>query len=192
MAVLTEPTVHRWTHQEYARMADAGLFDGRRVELIEGEVVDMAAKGSPYSTAVTLALYALQHSCGAGYHVRVHCPMDFGPYSEPEPDVAVVTGAIRDYTSTHPTAAVLIVEVAETFLRYDRRIKGSLYARFGIADYWIVNLASRELEVYRDPQPDAAGHFGWIYASSMFYPAGASLAPLALPAATVAVAELLP
>jgi Uma2 family endonuclease len=88
-------------------------------------------------------------------------PFDIGEHSEPEPDVAVVSGSIRDYTTVHPTTAALLVEVAETSLHYNRTEKGSLYAKAGIIDYWIVNLVDRQLEVYRTPVYEAKGLYGY-------------------------------
>jgi Uma2 family endonuclease len=87
---------------------------------------------------------------------------------------------------------VLIVEVAESSLRFDRERKGSLYARAGIQDYWIVNLVDRALEVYRDPRPDPAAEYGWRYGSVATWTPGAVVAPLAFASSRVAVAELLP
>src|SRR5262249_23775846 len=105
---------------------------------------------------------------------------------------AVVAGAPRDYRDAHPATAVLIVEVAETSLRYDRTQKASLYARSDIAEYWIVNLPDRQLEVYRDPQPDAAQPFGFGYASVRILGEQDRVSPLAAPGVAIAVADLLP
>ncbi len=86
--------------------------------------------------------------------------------SEPEPDISVVAGDPRDYRDAHPQRPALVVEVALSRLSFDREHKGSLYARAGIADYWIVNLPDRRVEVYRDPVPDAGAVFGWRYGRS--------------------------
>jgi Uma2 family endonuclease len=112
--------------------------------------------------------------------------------SEPEPDVAIIAGNVRDYVDAHPTTATLIVEVADTSLAYDRTIKASLYARAGVADYWIVNLIERQLEVYRRPTRDAAQPYGFGYAEMTVYTAAERVTPLALPLASVAVADMLP
>jgi Uma2 family endonuclease len=85
------------------------------------------------------------------FHVRMRAPINLGHATEPEPDVGVVAGAREDFGQAHPTSAVLIVEISDSTLAYDRRRKGSLYARAGVADYWIVNLVQRQLEVYRAP-----------------------------------------
>ncbi len=106
--------------------------------------------------------------------------------------MAVVAGKPRDYLTSHPTTAALVVEVADTTLAFDRRQKGSLYARAGILDYWIVNLVNRVLEVYRLPAADASAPLGYSYRERIRLTAGEAVSPLAFPAATIAVADLLP
>ena len=92
---------------------------------------------TPHAAGLELAERAVETIFATGYWVRTQLPIHFGPRSEPEPDIAVVPGGPRDYTA-HPSTALLIVEVSEATLSYDRRRKGSLYARANIADYWIV------------------------------------------------------
>ena len=112
--------------------------------------------------------------------------------SEPEPDIAVVAGGPRDYLDAHPARPALVVEVAYTSVAFDREHKSSLYARAGVADYWIVNLVERVLEVRRRPVPSTTAPYGWTYeALEMFGPDDA-VAPLAAPSSPVAVADLLP
>ncbi len=192
MALLTEPRIHQWTRDEYYKMAEAGLFDGKHVELIEGQVIEMSPMGSRHRTATTLTGDALRQVFRPGYFVSVQCPLDLGDISEPEPDVAVIAGNVRDYTDAHPTTAALVVEVADTSLAYDRTTKASLYAKAGLADYWIVNLIERQLEVYRHPTADAAQPYGFSYAEVTVCSAAESVAPLAMPQAHIAVAEVLP
>ena len=192
MALLVEPHVHQWTRSEYYKMAEAGLFDGKHVELIEGQVIEMSPMGSPHITAVTLAGDTLREAIGRGHFVSTQCPLDFGEISEPEPDIAVIAGQVRDYTEAHPTTAVLIVEVADTSLNYDRTTKASLYAKVGIAEYWILNLIDRQLEVHRTPTPDTTQPHGFGYADVTHYAATEEVTPLAMPQAAVTVADLLP
>jgi Uma2 family endonuclease len=104
----------------------------------------------------------------------------------------VVAGGRRDYREGHPARPVLVVEVAESSLRLDRDAKGSLYARAGITDYWIVNLVARVLEVYREPRPDPDATYGWAYGSRASLDQSATVAPLAMPTARIAVSQLLP
>jgi Uma2 family endonuclease len=183
----------RWTRKEYDRLVECGiLHEDERVELIGGRLVVAEPKGSPHATAVTLTREALRVAFGSGFTVREQNPLALDEESEPEPDVVVVPGHPRDYRAEHPSRPVLVVEVAESSLVFDRRHKGSLYARAGVTDYWIVNLVERVLEVYRRPAPDPSADFGWRYLDVERFGAGATVAPLGRPEALVAVADLLP
>lgn len=124
-----------WTRDQYYKMADVGLFDGRRVHLIKGEVFEMSPQYSLHAAAVTKTDDALRKVFRRGYHVRVQLPRDLGTDSDPEPDIAVVVGKPGAYRNAHPTTAALIVEIADSSLDHDRRHKGSLYASEGIEDY---------------------------------------------------------
>jgi Uma2 family endonuclease len=104
----------------------------------------------------------------------------------------VVPGSFRDYVARHPSRPVLVIEVSESSLALDREYKGSLCARAGLADYWIVNLVDRVLEVYREPAPDSAASFGWRYRSIEVLAPVASVSPLASSGVTIRVADLLP
>jgi Uma2 family endonuclease len=183
----------RWTREEYERLIETGVFHPEeRVELIDGELVVMTPQKSVHATAVRLVDEMLRMAFGSGHDVRAQLPLALDPDSEPEPDVAVVIGMPRDYRDAHPTTALLVVEVADTTLAFDRERKGSLYARAGIADYWILNLADRVLEVYRDPVPAPSALYGWHYRVPQRLSASDSVSPLAAPRARVAVSDLLP
>lgn len=182
---LYEPQTHRWTRDEYYRLGDAGLFAERRVELIDGEIIDVPPQRSSHFTAVMLTQKALERYFGEGFAVRAQGPLDLGPDSQPEPDVAVVAGGPRDYDARHPTSAVLVVEVSDTSLRFDRGRKKTLYAEAGIGEYWILNLVDRVLEVHRAPE-------GGRYRDDFVVDASGSVPPLAMPGSAVAVADLLP
>jgi len=185
--------LRRWTWDEYMAMVEAGILaPGERVELIEGVVVRMAPQRTPHATAITLAQYLLLPVFGAGFVVRVQLPLGFGPHSAPEPDIAVVTGAARDYVQAHPSTAVLVIEIAEHTLVYDRGEKASLYARAGIPDYWVLNLVDRQLEVCREPSPLPGEPFGHGYRQRAILFPEDSASPLAAPGASVRVADLLP
>lgn len=181
----------RWTKTEYYRLADLGFFHGQRVELLEGEIVVLSPQKAPHWSAVERTRVCLERAFGAGFLVRMQGPIDLGQTSEPEPDVAVVVGSVADYQAHHPTAALLIVEVSDSTLSYDRRRKGSLYARAAVADYWIVNLVRQQVEVYRVPVPDSRRPYGHRYSSRSDLLPPAVICPLALPVVPVAVAELL-
>jgi Uma2 family endonuclease len=183
----------RWTRAQYERLADLGVFgEDEPLELIGGQLIVAEPKGNPHAVAVGLASEALREAFGPGWAVRVQDPVALDDESEPEPDVAVVAGSHRDYLSGHPARPVLVVEVAESSLQLDREHKGSLYARAGLSDYWIVNLVDQQVEIYRVPGPDAAAAYGWRYASVTILDASASISPLAAPTARVATSDLLP
>ena len=187
------PLYRHWTRKEYDRLVELGvLHEDEPIELIGGQMIVAEPKGSPHSTAVGLTAEALHAAFGQGWVVRVQDAIALDDESEPEPDVAVVPGQWRDYRAEHPSRPVLIVEVAETSLSFDRRYKGSVYARAGITDYWIVNLRRRVLEVYREPVAAPAARFGWKYASVQTLGENATVSPLAAPTAMIAVADLLP
>ena len=174
-------------------MVEAGvLAPGERAELIDGEVLAMTPQGSLHATAVLLVEEALRAAFAAGYVIRVQMPLALDSSSEPEPDVAVVRGSPRDYRDAHPTSALLVVEVADTTLGYDRDQKGSLYARAGVAEYWIVKALDRQVEVCRDPAPEAQARYGWAYRDVRSYASGDQISPLALPRVAVPVANIVP
>ena len=183
----------RWTRREYGRLIDMGvLHEDDPIELLEGRLVVAEAQHTPHATAIDLVGEALRQGFGAGWRVRIQLPLGLGPDSEPEPDVAVVAGAPRDYLTAHPSTAALVVEVADSSLRLDRRLKSGLYARAGLAEYWIVNLVDGVLEVHRDPRPAADAAYGWAYRSVDIVRPPAIVTPLAAPAARIPVADLLP
>lgn len=181
----------RWTRQEYDRMAEAGIFSpDDRVQLIDGDIVTMTPQHSPHSAAIGLADAALRQAFGSAYWIRIQLPLIVDPDSEPEPDLAVVSGAPRDYVKEHPRSALLVVEVADTTLSLDRDRKARIYARAGIPEYWIVNLVERCVELYRDPMSSADQPAR--YHASQRLTATDKITPLARPDASVSVADLLP
>jgi Uma2 family endonuclease len=183
----------RWTRAEYDRMIDHGLLDeDDRVELIDGEILELAPQHSIHSAMVAQAQKVLEAAFGSGYHARVQMPFLLDPMSEPEPDIAVVSGVPRDYLEAHPHRAALLVEVAETTLRFDRKRKASLCARAGIPEYWIVNLVERLLEVHREPAVDPSARYGWAYATVEQLRASDSVSPLAATGVRIPVVDLLP
>jgi Uma2 family endonuclease len=183
----------QWTRAEYDRLIEVGVFQpGDPVELLGGDLVVAEPQSSPHYTAIYLAAEALGRAFGPGWLVRTQAPLALDEQSEPEPDVAVARGTPRQYSREHPARPVLVVEVAQSRLALDRNHKGSLYARAQLQDYWVVNLVGRVLEVYRGPAVDTEAPFGWSYASRQTLGPEASVAPLALPAVAVRVADLLP
>jgi Uma2 family endonuclease len=183
---------HYWTLDAYEHLVALGLFEGQHVELIQGDILTMPPMGSLHAMTVLRLAEALRlvFPLTAGYLLRQQMPLRLAAFdTEPEPDIAIVVGTLDDYLDAHPSTALLVVEVAESSLAYDRDVKGPLYARAGIADYWIVNLPERCLEVFRAPETTAQG---WRYTSRQSLTAPATIAPLAALGQAVAVATLLP
>ena len=186
------PAPRRWTIDEYYRLGDLGFFRDERVELIDGEIIHMAPQKDIHAVSVGLTFKAVLRAFGDVPWVRCQLPLRLADSTEPEPDVSVVSGPERAYIGKgHPSTAFLVVEVSETSLDFDRRIKASLYASAGIVDYWIVNLIDRNLEVFRRPVADASAPFGWSYADRITLLSADQIKPLAAQA-SVSVADLLP
>lgn len=188
-----ELELKRWTRAEYDKLVECGAFTpDDHVELIDGLLVVAEPQSAYHYTAIGLVVRALTRAFGEGWTIRAQGPIALDDTSEPEPDVAVVRGDVRDYAAAHPADPVLVVEVTLTSATLDRRHKSSLYARAGRPEYWIVNLVDRVLEVRRDPAPSPTAPYGWDYRSVDVLGPDASVSPLAAPSARVAVPDLLP
>jgi Uma2 family endonuclease len=187
-----EPKPLQWTREQYYHLLDLGVFQGRRVELIEGEIVEMPAQKNFHLAAICLGADALRTAFGPGFWVRAQGSLDLTPLSVPDPDLAVVQGSPRHAGPNNPRTALLVAEVSDTTLSYDRQSKGSLYAAAGIAVYWIINLVDRQLEVYRNPVPDSNQRYGFRYADQTILNLSDYVTPLAAPQVRIAVADLLP
>ena len=185
--------VRRFTVAEYHRMIDADVFDGdERFELLEGWIVPKMMRNPPHDVTLVLVRDTLLSRLPDGWHVRDQSAITTDD-SEPEPDLAVVRGAARDYIGRHPGPRdiAVVIEVADSTLAQDRGFKGRLYARAGIPIYWIINLVDARVEVYTDPTgPDAAPG----YRGHQEYGLGGSV-PMVIDGqevGQVAVRELLP
>ena len=188
-----ETRTRRWTRIEYEKLIDLGIFQpGEPIELIGGELMVAEPQGVAHYTAIRKTVRALEAAFGPGWEVRSQGPIGLDEESVPEPDVAVVPGGPDDYRSAHPSRSALTVEVAESSLASDREHKGSVYARAGLPDYWILNLIDRVLEVYREPAADPSAPFGWRYARREVLGPSAHVSPLAAPAASIRIVDLLP
>lgn len=145
----------RFTVDEYQRMGVAGILTGRdRVELIEGDVVAMTPIGPAHAAAVDRVAHALMRNAGPRAVVRVQGPIRLDGFTEPQPDVALLRAREDGYRTRHPEPAdvLLVVEIAETSLRYDREVKASLYARHAIVEYWLLDLAGDTLSRHTQPE----------------------------------------
>lgn len=186
MSTVFETSRHRFDRRQFDQMVEAGVFGPEeRVELLDGEILDMAPQKSRHATAVTLVGDAVRSIFGADATVRSQLPFGLDDHSEPEPDVAVVSGHPRDYRDAHPSRALLICEVSDSTLAYDRGRKLAAYARAGIPEYWILDLKAERLEVYRQP------HAGGYSLASIKQP-HEQIAPLGCETRAILVQELLP
>lgn len=192
---MAEPELQlkRWTRAQYEHLVEQGVFmPDDRVELMDGLLIVAEPQSSYHYTAIGLVVRALTRAFGEGWTIRPQGPVALDDSSEPEPDVAVVRGDVRDYTTAHPSDPVLVVEVMFSSLALDRRYKSSLYARAGRPEYWLLNLIDRVLEIRREPAPSPSAPYGWDYSSVQVLTAGQRVSPLAAPAASIAIADLLP
>ena len=175
------------TVQEYHRMAEAGIFHPEeRLELIAGQVIRMSAKGTAHESAITRTERLLRQRLGEQVLLRLQSPIQLDDYSEPEPDIAVVMPNPLDYDDHHPCPeeVFLLIEVADSSLKYDREVKALAYAKSGIADYWILDVNQRKLHVYRLPSPDG-------YQSETILSEDVTISPLAFPNCAIAPRQLL-
>ena len=183
----------RWTRAEYEHLIDVGVFRPcEPLELLGGELIVGEPQGSAHYTAIGLAEDALRAALPRGWLVRSQGPIELDDESEPEPDITVTPGDRRRYSQRHPSRPALVVEVADSSLAFDRAHKGSLYARAGLDDYWIVNLIDRVVEIYRRPIEDPSASFGWRYGSREVLSAESSIELLAVPGVRILVSDLLP
>ena len=184
--------LRRWSRAEYDQLISRGFFDeDDHVELLDGLMVVKEPQGSWHAATVSHIRGVLQRAFGVRFDVRTHAPIALDDMSEPEPDIAVVKGRARDYLREHPAKPVLLVEVADSSLAKDRLRKSGLYARAGIAEYWIVNAVDVVLEVYRQPERAAGLRHGWKFGSVRLLKRNAVVSPLAAPRARIRVADLL-
>ena len=181
------PTRRRFDVYAYYRMAEAGVLgDPRRVELIDGEIIDMAAIGSPHAAVTNrLARLFTRVLRDDAALVNVQSPVRLDVYNEPEPDILLLRSRDDDYRANHPNAAdvLLLVEVSETSLTYDRVVKLALYARLGGPEIWIVDLLGSAIEVYREPKEGAC--------ASRERLSDGLLVPTLVPGVTIVVAGLI-
>jgi Uma2 family endonuclease len=187
MATDVELVRRRFTVDEYQRMAEAGILNrGDRVELIHGEIVHMTAVGHDHASCLSRLTHLLFERLHRRAVLWPQNPLVILPDSEPEPDIILL--GWRDDFYRHelpgPQDVALLIEVADISLRYDRHIKGPLYAEAGVRDYWIVDVVGDAVEVYREPD---AGRFRHTQRVGR----GATLAPLAFQDVTLAVADIL-
>ena len=180
-------TKHRFSVKEYYRMAETGVLrPDARVELLNGEIIDMSPIGPFHGGVVGRLTRVFNKLSKNRWLVWPQNPLHLDDHSEPEPDVMLLKPGPDDYTSRHPQPddVFLLIEVSDTTLDYDHAEKLPAYGRAGVAEVWIVNLNETMIEVYREP------HFTG-YGGKTILRAGDTITPLAFPDAAVDVAELL-
>ena len=153
----TAPRRHRLTVSDFHRMGEAGIFAaGDRVELIDGEVIDMSPIGALHAAIVALLTAFLCRSVGSGVIVWCQNPIRLDDSSEPEPDIALLRPRADGYMSAHPGPedVLVVIEVADTSLAYDLGVKVPLYARHGIPEAWVIDAATRQTRVFREPSAE--------------------------------------
>ena len=178
---------HRFTVDDYHRMAESGVLPkDARVELLDGEIVDMTPIGSRHGACVDRLSRALFSQLGSRAIVRVQGSVRLSRHSEPQPDLAVLRDRADFYAERHPSPddILLLVEVADTTLEFDRSVKIPLYARAGIREVWIVDIEAEVAEVYGEPRGPAYGRVERVGR-------GAQIAAGALPGLTVTVEDIL-
>lgn len=188
LPLVLQPRVHAWTCDEFNYAAGKGAFQDMAIELFDGAIVNKSPVGTPHCGLLTIAgmqLQALYHP-GNGYLVRYQLPLTLSDQTQPQPDLAVVANTPREYLVRHPSQALLVVEIADSTLDFDRGLKAERYGEAGIDEYWIINLVERQLEVFRRTTEQTG------FAPALLLRRGDQIAPPSLSGVSLAVADLLP
>ena len=178
----------KFTVDEYYRMAEAGiLHHTERVELINGEIIVMPPIGNPHATGVRRIDRVFRQTAGDAVTISGQNPVRLGDHSDPQPDIAILRYREDDYSDKPPSAedVLLIIEVSDSTLAYDRGTKADIYARFNVPEIWVMNLPEDCIEGFSDPGPEG-------YTRQTTYRRGDKISPAALPDLEFAVDDLLP
>ena len=187
-----QPMNALWTVEQFNHMGDLGWFEGRRPFLLDGVIWEQGPMNPAHANALYLTSEAIRAIFTTGWVVRVQMPLRVDDLNDPFPDLAVAAGGPRDFSNAHPITASLIVEVSDTTLKVDLTEKAERYATSGVLDYWVLDLNSRRLLVLRDPAPLPAGLGATAYRNQRALDPTDRVSPLAMPTASVLVADLLP
>ncbi|MFN5895575.1 MAG: Uma2 family endonuclease, partial [Dolichospermum sp.] len=168
---MTRIQVKSFTLEEYHQLTEIGFFKeddscARRrhhIQLINGELIEMVSKSRAHETCLRNLLRELPKMIGDRGTLQSQAPITIPPKSEPEPDFAIIKNRDDNYLSSHPqgTDILLVIEVADSSIDYDQKVKIPLYAKAGIVDYWIFNLLDNCLECYSEPYQNKSGEFGY-------------------------------
>jgi Uma2 family endonuclease len=187
-AQIQHVTHYRFTVDDYHAMADAGILkENARVELVQGEIIEMAPIGNRHAACVDRLVDLLTYHTRQSAITRVQNPVRIDDHSEVEPDLMLLVRRDDFYASgpPRPNDVLLLIEVSDTTLLYDRNVKLLIYARAGIPEVWIVDLQSGQLEVFFEPSSEG-------YASSRTFGSGDSVSPSAFADISLAVNEIIP
>ncbi len=186
MSLLHAPT-YRWSVEDYEELSRAGFFDpDERMELLNGEIIVMSPIGYRHAMAVNLLNEFFTAGSRGRYLVAPQNPFNLDKLSQPQPDLALLDRGCRSLKRhAEPREILLVIEVADSTVRYDREDKGTAYAARGVREYWLLNLEKNCLEVFRDPQAEG-------YAERLIFDPADSAAPLAFPDLVLKVGEFLP
>ena len=180
--------IRQLTSTEYYGMMESGIIrEGERVELISGQIFTMAAKGTRHTVATTRLLKSLLMLLEEKAIVRCQDPITLPNNTEPEPDIVIARLRSDDYVNSHPSPEdiVLVIEVADSSIKFDRETKAPIYAAAGINEYWIVNLIDDRLEIYRQPE-------GSVYTSIQIVTPPRSIALPQFPDVVVEIGDFFP
>src|SRR5450432_556593 len=185
-----EPPLKRWTRAECAAIEASGAWDQQRIELVEGELISKMGKNRPHTIALTFVRQAIELLFGGQYvdtETSIDVAPEDNPTSEPQPDLIVLAKPSSEYRAGNPRPADLrlVVEISDSTLGFDLTKKARLYARAGIAEYWVVDVAARSLVVHRDP-------LNGSYQSVAVYNERESVSPLASPGREFRVGDAFP
>lgn len=173
------------TVAEYHQMAEAGILAAdEQVELLAGHIIQKMPKGPAHSAFCKRIEKLLESSLGERILVRLQDPIQLNPLSEPEPDIAIVQPRDDFYEAAHPSPEQVywLIEIADTTIKRDLGLKADLYAVAGVKDYWVLNLATRQLHIFREPQADG-------YQRQTILQNQQTVSPLQFPDCVVSVAE---
>ena len=180
-------STYKFTAEDFYRLYEAGLFDSKdRIELLNGEIIIMQAIGHRHAQVLTNLIFEFGEQARRRYMVSSQNPVELEHHSMPQPDLVLVPMSRRN-SKRHPTPGevFLIIEVADTSLRYDREEKLRAYAATGIREFWLLNLQDDILEIYRQPE-------GPAYREQLTIPTDGTASPLAFPDVIIALADILP
>jgi Uma2 family endonuclease len=192
MSIATSKRI-RFTVKEYFRMSEAGVFDGRRVELLDGRIYKVLAQSNPHRSAVAKINIILTRHFGdvSRYWLSCQSTCILEKYDAPDPDLYVLNAPVGTPDEKLPVP-FLLIEVSYTTYKRDSGIKLRRYAAAGVKDYWIVNIRQQRVEVYRDPENPTGRKRDWRYATPMYFGVNDAVALLAYPQIKLNVRDMLP